>query len=185
MNKSNHSGLTILIAVAVILVGVVATAIFLLTRGGFGPAPNAARIAGEIADFTVPDGYTNALATQLADFEVVGYDGPDGHSHLYLLQLPPGLRVDQADLESRLQESTGDQPGDYGFSMQVIAQQAVTIRGQSTTLVVTEGINGSGQSIRSANAAFEGKDGQALLSFSGLSASWDAAMIDAFMSSMR
>jgi len=145
----------------------------------------AASIAQEIADFTLPAGYSSAVAADFADFELVGYNGPDGTSHIYLMQLPPAVHVDLAGLETQLQSSTTDQGNTDGLDMHVIDQQSVTIRGQATTLVVSEGTNGQGQSIRSANAAFEGKDGQALLSFSGHTAGWDAAMIDAFIESMK
>jgi hypothetical protein len=145
----------------------------------------AAAIAQEIADFTLPDGYTSAVATQFAHFEVVGYDGPDGHSHIYLLQMPPAWSVDEAELVRQLQSATESEGNDYGPDMQVIDQLPVTIRGQATTLIVSEGTNGAGELIRSANAAFQGKDGQALVSFSGTTAAWDTAMIDAFIASMK
>jgi len=145
----------------------------------------AASVAAQIADFALPEGYTSAVATQFAPLEVVGYNGPDGHSHIYLIQLPPGVRVDQAARESQLQSSAGDQGSQYGPDMRIIEQQPVTIRGQATTLVVSEGTNGEGRSIRSANAAFEGKDGQALLSISGSTDGWDAAMVEAFIDSMK
>lgn len=143
------------------------------------------RVAQAIADFTVPEGYTSAVAVQFVDFDVAGYNGPDGHSHIYIFQLPPDWHVDQAELERQLRLSLEDLGIAYGPDMQVIAQEPVTIRGQVTTLVVSEGTNGTGEHIRSANAAFQGKEGQALLSFSGLAANWDAAMIETFVSSMR
>jgi hypothetical protein len=144
----------------------------------------AAQIADEIAGFTVPDGYTSVMATQFAHFEVVGYDSADGHSHLYLFQMPPALKVEQAELERQLESATAGQGNDQVTDMQVIEEQAVTIRGQATTLIVSEGTNHSGDAIRSASAAFDGRDGQALVSFSGLAANWDDAMINTFIASM-
>jgi hypothetical protein len=145
----------------------------------------ASSVAQEIADFTLPEGYTSAVATQFAHFEVVGYDGPDGNSHLYLFQMPPALNVDQAELERYLRSATESEGNDYGPDMQVIDQLPVTIRGQATTLIVSEGTNGAGELFRSANAAFQGRDSQALLSFSGPTAQWDTAMIEAFIGSMK
>lgn len=143
------------------------------------------RVAAAIADFTLPDGYTGAVATQFAGVDVVGYDGPNGRNHLYLFQLPPRWHVDWVELERQFQSSVEGQGNDDSPDMQVIAQEPVTIRGLATTLVVSEGTNGQGERIRSATAAFEGKGGQALLSFSGFAATWDAAMIEAFINSMR
>jgi hypothetical protein len=143
------------------------------------------RVAENIANFALPEGYSGAVATQFAGFDLVGYDGPDGHSHLYLFQLPPRWHADWAELERQFQSSVEGQGDDYGPDMEVIAQEPVTIRGLATTLVVSEGTNGQGELIRSASAAFQGKGGQALLSFSGPAATWDPAMIEAFINSMR
>jgi hypothetical protein len=145
----------------------------------------AAQVAAEIADFTLPDGYTSAVATQIADLEVVGYNSASGNSHIYLFQLPPFITVDQAELERQLQSATESQGNDQVMDMRVVEQQAVTIRGQATTLVVSEGTNGRGKSIRSANAMFDGKDGQALLSFSGPTSEWDADLIAEFIAAVR
>jgi hypothetical protein len=145
----------------------------------------AAQVAAEIAAFTLPAGYTSAVATQIAHLEVVGYDSPSGDSHIYLFQLPPFLHVDQAELERQLRSATESEGNAQVVEMKVIEQQAVTIRGQATTLVVSEGINGAGRSIRSASAVFAGNDGQALLSFSGPTSAWDAALIIDFINSMH
>ncbi|MEP7355748.1 MAG: hypothetical protein ABI847_00750 [Anaerolineales bacterium] len=145
----------------------------------------AEQIAQEIADFTLPDGYSAAMASRIAHFELVGYNGPDGHSHIYLFQLPPAIHVDQVQLERQFQDTTGNPSQTSGRAMTVIEEQAVTIRGEATTLVISEGTNGAGELYRSANTAFWGKDGQALLSFSGLTSDWDQTMIDAFIASVR
>jgi hypothetical protein len=145
----------------------------------------AEQVAQEIADFTIPDGYAPVVASRFAHFELVGYNGPDGRSHIYLFQLPPAIHVDQAELERQFQNSAGNPGQANGREMKVIEEQAVTIRGEATTLVISEGTNGSGQLYRSANAVFTGKDGQALLSFSGLTTTWDQATIDSFIASMR
>ena len=145
----------------------------------------AEQVAQGIADFTLPDGYSPAVASRFAHFELVGYNGPDGRSHIYLFQLPPAIHVDQAELERQFQNSAGNPGQTNGREMKVIEEQAVTIRGEATTLVISEGTNGDGQLYRSANAAFAGKDGQALLSFSGLTNAWDQAMIDSFIASIH
>jgi hypothetical protein len=145
----------------------------------------AAQVAAEIAEFTLPAGYTSAVATQIAHLEVVGYNSPSGNSHIYLFQLPPFLHVDQAELERQLQSATESEGNAQIVDMKVIEQQAVTIRGQATILVVSEGTNGAGGSIRSASAVFAGNDGQALLSFSGPASEWDAALITDFIDSMH
>jgi hypothetical protein len=160
--------------------------VYTVVRGVQAQPGEAAQVSAEIADITVPEGYAPSVATRFAHFELVGYDGPDGHSHLYLFQLPPAVHVDHAELERQLQNSTGaPAPDGTRPEMQIIAEQSVTIRGETTTLVISEGTNHAGDLYRSASAAFTGNDGQALVSFSGLSATWDQAMVDDFLASMR
>jgi hypothetical protein len=159
------------------------SSVYALVRNVQAAPGEAAQIAAEIADIAVPEGYAASVATRFAHFELVGYDGPDGRSHLYLFQLPPAVHMDWAELQRQLQNTAapdGAQP-----EMQVIDQQAVTIRGEATTLVISEGTNHAGDLYRSASAAFTGNDGQALVSFSGLSATWDQAMVDDFLAAMR
>ena len=145
----------------------------------------AAQVGQAIADYDVPAGYSPSVATQFAHFEVVGYDGPTGSTHLYLFQLPPSVHVDQPELERQLQSATETEGSGDVTNMQIVDEQPVTIRGQATTLVVSEGVNGQGEPIRSANAAFQGKDGQALVSFSGPIAAWDTEVVEAFLASLR
>jgi hypothetical protein len=171
----------LLVAAAVLAVRLAGGA---LLRSLPGNPERAPQVAEEIADFDLPAGYDSAVATHLLGCALVGYDGPDGHSHIYLFQLPASFRLDAAGLERQF-DSAADDPARTGVELQVIERRAVTIRGQATTLVTSEGTNGEGQTYRSASAVFEGKGGQALLSFSGLTATWDAAMIEAFIASMR
>jgi hypothetical protein len=145
----------------------------------------AARVGAEIADYSVPAGYSSALASQVADLELVGYNSASGHSHLFLLQLPTFISVNQAELERQLQSSTEGQGNGTVSRMELVEEQPVTIRGQSCLLVVREGLNGEGLTIRSASAMFEGKDGQALVNFSGLASEWDSGLVADFISSMR
>jgi hypothetical protein len=179
-------GAVLVIAVVVVLALTVlrSTALALLNNVMAEPG-EAAQIGQLIAGYTVPAGYTSAVATQFAHLEVVGYNGPDGHHHIYLLQLPPYLTLNQAEIERLLDSNTSDQGSGGVSALQVVEERPVTIRGQGATLVVSEGVNGEGVPIRSANALFTGKDSQALLSFAGPSATWDESVVTAFIESMH
>ena len=138
--------------------------------------------AAEIADFDLPMGYSADFTAQLMGYTVAAYNPGDGHSHLYLIQ-----SADEADgekLASMLEEVV---PGssDPQTRMTVIETRPVTVRGLETTLVISEGTNGEGDSYRQAAVAFQGEGGPALLVFSEPTTRWDQATIDALLASIH
>lgn len=135
-----------------------------------------------IADYTLPDGFDDGYAANVGGFSLVSYTAVDGQSHIYLLQAPPALKLDQAQMEQQGNLSTGSN----GWAeVQVIEQQPCQIRGQETTLVISEGINHDGQQYRSASAVFDGNDGLALVNISGPATGWDQEMVDTFIESLN
>ena len=68
---------------------------------------------------------------------------------------------------------------------QVVGQQQVTVRGQTVTLVLSEGTNSSGQPYRTLTGVFQGKGGPALLSVEAPLSQWNQAEVDAFLASIR
>lgn len=70
----------------------------------------------------------------------------------------------------------------------VIEIQPVTIRGQSSTLVISEGViltNSESKTYHQAMAAFDGKGGPALLILLEPSAVWDVDTVNALIASIR
>lgn len=63
--------------------------------------------------------------------------------------------------------------------------QPCQIRGQETTLVVSEGVSHHNRRYRSASALFEGKTGPVLLNLSTSAESWDEEMVQSFIESVE
>lgn len=141
-------------------------------------------IGGTIADYDLPAGFEDAYSQQLAGFDLVAYNGADGHSHLYFFQLPQGVHVDMDEIKRQLDQATGE-PAKIDVRSRVVDQVPVTLRGQDTTVVISEATNSEGLTYRTASAVFQGKGGQALVVFERPTSSWDQAEVDAFLASIR
>lgn len=145
-------------------------------------AEQVASAAAEIADFGLPAGYSADFTARLMGYTMAAFHPGDGHSHLYLIQSEN--EADGEQLESMLDQVA---PGssDPRTRMTVIESRPVTVRGEETTLVISEGVNSEGASYRQAAVAFQGKGGPALLVLSEPIESWDQASVDAFLASIH
>ena len=157
----------------------------LLVVGCAGTSTNADRVAkaaAEIADLDLPDGYTPDFVADLIAYTVVSYTPSNGHGHLYLIQ--SGDTSVGKSLDTVLNEM---QPGAYNASsrMTVLETRPMTVRGQQTTLVISEGINGEGAVYRQAMVSFEGKGGPAMVIISDLIDDWSESTVESFLASLR
>lgn len=134
--------------------------------------------------YDLPEGFADVFSVDLAGYQLTGYTGSDGHSHIYFLQLPPDVVVDVADMESELEKilPTGAKP--YS-NVQVVDSKPGRIAGQDVTLVTSEGTNRDGDNFREVSTVFQGGDGQIVVVFSRPTASWDQAEVDDFLASIR
>ena len=139
-------------------------------------------LADEIADFTLPIGYSAEYAAEFLGFTLAAYKHSDSYSHIYLLQAPAGIRYDQAELEGYLSEGSS-------YNAQTRTRTLLTaqrlIRGQVATFHLSEGHNADGETYRQASAMFEGNQSTALLVISEPLARWDNTRIEAFIESVH
>jgi len=136
----------------------------------------------KIADFDLPAGYTFEFNTSMLGYTVASYKGPNGPSHLYLIQSEQESDRDElAKMLTQLVPGAGDLDSD----ITVIENRPATIRGQDVTLIVSEGLNSANVPYRQVTAAFEGKGGPTLLVFSETVGAWDQAAVDEFIASIR
>ena len=75
--------------------------------------------------------------------------------------------------------------GDPQTRMTVVENRPVMVRGQETTLVISDAVNSEGLSYRQATVGFPGNGGPALLVFSETLENWDQAVVDALISSIH
>ena len=141
--------------------------------------------ANRIADFQLPSGYKSEVAIDFGGYLFVSYTPGDGHSHIMLVQAPASAKVDQATLERYIEQAAQTRGYDRYTRTQVVGQQQVTVRGQTITLVLSEGTNSSGQPYRTLTGVFQGKGGPALLSVEAPLSQWNQAEVDAFLASIR
>lgn len=138
--------------------------------------------ASEIADFVLPDGYRADFSVSLMGYTLASFRPDDEHSHLYLIQSEK--ESDGEKLEEMLEQLA---PGanDPQSRMTVIETRSVTMRGQETALVISEGVDSDGGIYRQATIAFQGKGGPALLLFSEPIAKWNIETAEALIASVR
>lgn len=144
-------------------------------------AATVANVGDSIADYTLPAEFGDGYAVRWEDFSMVAYTA-DGNSHIYLVQVPESLLPEHAELEQQMRQVSGQ--GDFRES-RVIGRQPCPIRGEPTTLIISEGINHTGQLYRSASALFEGNEGTALINISGPADTWDQEMVETFIESVK
>ncbi len=147
-------------------------------------AQQVSEISDTMAEYDLPAGFGNGYAAHIAGFTVVGYTGNDGHSHVYFVQIPAGVKIDQGEIERQLDQAAG-RPQNRRQSTRIVDQVPTTIRGQETTLVLSEGINSDDQPFREATAMFQGRGGQTLVVYETPTSSWNQADVDAFLASIR
>ncbi len=138
--------------------------------------------ASRIADFDPPTGYYADFSANLMGYTAAAYNPGDGHSHLYLIQSEKD--ADGEKLAQMLEE-LGPGASDPQTRITVIETRPVTVRGQETTLVISEGVNSDGETYRQVTVAFQGKGGPALLMLSEPVTRWNQETVDAFIASIH
>ncbi|NQU30998.1 MAG: hypothetical protein HQ525_10060, partial [Anaerolineae bacterium] len=106
----------------------------------------------------------------------------DGPSHIYLIQ--SDNESDGEKLAQVLDELVIGS-GDPQTRMTVVETRSVMVRGQKSTLVISDAVNSEGLSYRQAAVGFPGNGGPALLVFSESIENWDQATVDALISSIQ
>ncbi len=144
-----------------------------------------AAAASRIADFQPPSGYKPEVTIDLGGYLFVSYAPGDGHSHIMFVQAPASANVEQATLEQYAQQATQNRDYDSHTHLQVVGQQQATVRGQTVTLVVSEGTNSDGAAYRTLTGVFQGKGGLALLSVEAPLSHWNQTEVEAFLASTR
>ena len=132
---------------------------------------SAAKAAHEIADYELPPGYQEQVAMDLFVYSLVMI-GPD----------------------TTTSSSTGSKPfimlaqfqaGQRGATMKVVETKTMTIRGVETEVIIYEGTDENGNTLRQLITTFPGKDGTAMLMIMGSPENWDQEEIDTFIESIH
>ena len=138
-------------------------------------------VAAGIAAYEVPEGFGEPMAARLLGFSLVGYEGADGRSHIYLIQAPRILPLDRAALETQVAQVGAR---DLHTRLTVVEERPCRIGEEETTLIISEGRSGDDVPYRSASALFNGRGGTALVNVAMPVASWDEAAVEALLASL-
>lgn len=176
-------GIAVMIVIGLVIVIVAAQGIWQSVSKQIIQTPaQVDSIAHSIADFDLPAGYITDYAVEFLGFSLAAYKPGDDHSHIMLLQAPPGVHIDQQQLERQL--SAGRQQ-DNNVRMTMINSEHLTVRGQDATLVLSGGSSSDGTTYQQYSLMFEGKQGTALLIISEPMSHWNTEVIDTFVASIH
>ena len=142
------------------------------------------QLAAEIADFDLPAGYEPEYGGRWNGATLVAYHVGSGPRHLIFLQAEEGSDLAELSTEDALAEVTSGEESYYSGLTEVEVREVV-IRDETTSLVVSEGVNGEGVAYRQVTAPFIGNDGPALVNLTGPVDGWDWAAVEAFLASIR
>lgn len=146
-----------------------------------------AQIASGIADYEIPEGFTKQYGMKIATFSMVQYMNSSEDTFLFVTQFPAGASINPDEMlrEIRNNSRNPNSPW-YNTDTQIVEQRDVTIRGEETTLSISEGTNEQGETYRMANAKFKGNgEGPALFMIVAPADKWDAELVDDFIASIQ
>jgi hypothetical protein len=144
------------------------------------------RIGSEIADFDVPEGFGSPYGMHFGEITSIGYASQSRNTHILLTQFPEGTSVNVEEMLKLISQYSTDSDNHwYDGQTTLIEEKPVTIRGQETTLSISEGTSSEGGTYRSAVATFQGRGGPSILMIAGPVGEWDMEMVEQFIASIR
>jgi hypothetical protein len=146
-----------------------------------------AQVASEIADFSVPEEYTTQYSIKIATFSMVQYTTRDENNYIFLTQFPAGTSINPDEMMRQIRENSRNPNSPwYNVDTQLVEQKQVNIRGEATTLSISEGTSDQGELYRMATTEFQGNGaGPALLMIVGPADQWDETMVEEFIASIQ
>jgi len=152
----------------------------------------AATLGHEIVDYSLPDGYRELGGMNALVFKMVFIGAESGTADsmfIMLMQIPTGTTMDQEEMQRQMTDAMQKQGQGRNVKMHVVGTQTATIKGKPVTLTVSEGEvtegDDAGTLFRQVIGVFPAKDGTAMLMAMGKKDTWDQAMLDSFLASIK
>jgi hypothetical protein len=140
----------------------------------------------EIATITLPEGFGSPYGMHIGEITSVGFASQSKNTHLMLTQFPEGTSINTQELLKQISKYSANPDNRWDTAhTTVVEEKPVTIRGQGTTLTISEGTSSDGTLYRTAIANFQGKGGPAVVMIAGPMEEWDSEMVETFMSSIQ
>jgi hypothetical protein len=146
-----------------------------------------AQMASEIATYDVPEGFRKQYGMRLGSWSLVQYMTGDENTILFVTQFPAGTSINVDQMMRQIQSNSRNPNSPwYNTDMALVEQKPVTIRGQETTLNISEGTTKEGVFYRMANAEFQGDgEGPALFMIVGPADQWNDQTVEDFIASIQ
>lgn len=146
----------------------------------------AAQAARSMMDYDLPPDYQESqvlqIQSQYAAVIIAHRQRPD--DMIFIEHVQEGIMGNdewRASYETRLSREIGLRR----FTTQAVGTQKATVRGQPTTLRLFEGTDEDGRKIRQVVCGFDGKSGDLLMAIVAGQDTWDQALVDRFLQSIR
>jgi len=145
----------------------------------------AAQVAHTMIDYDLPPGYLEQSAMQVKTYYTLAIIASNNHpSDLIAIQPASDFLKDPEWGESS-EERAAQEIGDLHYQTQTVSVQDAVIRNQPSKLMILEGQEEDGKPVRQVLSAFNGKNGFVMVIIVGDIETWDQAMVDRFLSSIR
>jgi hypothetical protein len=146
-----------------------------------------AQIASEIADFDVPETFTKQYGMKIATFSMVQYMNSSEDTFLFITQFPAGTSINPDEMMREIQNNSRNPNSTwYNNDTHIVEEKPVTIRGEETTLSISEGTSEQGVLYRLANAKFQGNgEGPAVFMIVGPADEWDSQLVEDLLASIQ
>ena len=116
----------------------------------------------------------------------MGFASLSKDTHILLTQFPQGTTGNTEEMFQLMTQYAVNPESRWNEGRTtVIEEKPVTIRGQETTLTISEGISSDGTTYRTAVATFQGRGGPALVMIAGTLDEWNPDTVDSFIASIQ
>ncbi len=146
----------------------------------------AAQAAHRMIDYELPPDYQELRVLTVGDMDaavIIAHRERPG-DFIYLGGLTDGI-IDVEEWRTRYEENLSKEMGDRRYDARALGTQMTTIRGQPVTVRLFDGTDQNGEKVRQVVCSFTGKSGDLLLGIVGSQDTWDQAMVDRFLRSIR
>ena len=139
----------------------------------------------QMVSYTLPQGYHEQFAVDMAGYQLVSLEGPTPSCHIYLLQAPADSVIDTASLQKQVSDMQNTTHKEDLRNVKGVETRTATLRGETVDVLVGEGVNSENVPYREVTAVFTAQNGPALVSISSPVEQWDWEMVDGFLASLQ
>ena len=145
----------------------------------------AAQVAHKMTDYDLPSGYEELKFSDMGSgTAIVMISHLERPADFILIQrVPDGVLG--TEYQTEVEEKWSREIAEHHYDTRTISTQSMTVRGQATTLRILEGTDENGRPIRQAVCMFMGKDSDILVVMVAGQDTWDQALVEQFLQSIR